>query len=141
MQSGRKGSKPEVSNPSIFSEQNADYAFQSLTESEKRHFSAYGKWPIEKSNNAKGQTLFKMGELSCQKAIDDVNQTRTSHLLQDSTSDSTSNAYVPIPAASNINEHAIEDLHRKSSYQSFPLFQSAEIDEFANEGDSEKKGN
>lgn len=118
-----------------------------LSESERRHFSKYGKLPRggllgQKSkvlcvssflrhvpnvltNNRKERTYFDSGDyaLSAADRVTDNGaiQTGKAHPHRDSIS----HPYAPIPAASNVKKDAIDDAYRKStSPEESPLHQA-----------------
>ncbi|KAI9036919.1 uncharacterized protein KD926_001163 [Aspergillus affinis] len=99
MQSEGSGSHPEPS------------------ESEKSHFSKYGKLTRGGllGQKSKERTYFDSGDfaLSAADRVTDNGaiQTGKAHPHRDSIS----HPYAPIPAASNVDKDAIEDLYRKSA--------------------------
>ncbi|KAJ5718240.1 hypothetical protein N7488_003886 [Penicillium malachiteum] len=102
-----------------------------LSESEARHFSKYGKLPRGGllSQKSKERTYFDSGDyaLSAADRVTDNGaiQTGKAHPHRDSIS----HPYAPIPAGSNVDKAAIEDLHRKSaSHEESPLLQQTKIE-------------
>ncbi|KAJ6027961.1 hypothetical protein N7540_003537 [Penicillium herquei] len=104
-----------------------------LSESEKRHFSKYGKLPrggILGQKPKVGRTYFDSGDFALA-AADRVTdngaiQTGSAHPHKDSIS----HPYAPIPAASNVDKDANEDLYRKSeSPEKSPLLQHTNIED------------
>ncbi|KAJ5764841.1 hypothetical protein N7520_004400 [Penicillium odoratum] len=99
MQSGRKYSYPEP-----------------LSESEKKHFSKYGKTPggVILSQKAKKQTQFDSGDFALSAAhratYSDAVQIGEAH----SNHGNVSHHYAHIPTASNVEEDATRDTYRKS---------------------------
>ncbi|KAJ5443624.1 uncharacterized protein N7458_007496 [Penicillium daleae] len=105
--------------------------YPELSESEKRHFSKYGKLLRGGllSQKSKERTYFDSGDyaLSAADRVTDNGaiQTGKAHPHRDSIS----HPYAPIPAASNVDKDAIEDLHRKSaSPEESPLLQQTNIE-------------
>ncbi|GLI82222.1 hypothetical protein PoHVEF18_010647 [Penicillium ochrochloron] len=103
-----------------------------MSESEKRHFSKYGKLPRGGllGQISKERTYFDSGDyaLSAAGRVTDNGaiQTGKAHPHRDSIS----HPYAPIPSASNVKKDAIEDLHRKSpSPEESPLLQQTNIED------------
>ncbi|KAJ5368479.1 uncharacterized protein N7496_008239, partial [Penicillium cataractarum] len=103
-----------------------------LSESEKRHFSKYGKLPHGGllGQKCKERTYFDSGDyaLSAADRVTDNGAIRTGKAHPHR--DSISHPYAPIPAASNVNKDATEDLYRKSaSPEESPLLQQTNIED------------
>ncbi|BCS27317.1 uncharacterized protein APUU_60365S [Aspergillus puulaauensis] len=99
---------------------------ESMTKSEKYHFSKYGKLPsrglLDKRSHER--TYFDSGDFALSAtdhmSDDGAIQTGTEHPHRDSIS----HPYAPIPAASNVGKDANEDVNRKSIVpESSPLLQ------------------
>ncbi|KAJ5875534.1 uncharacterized protein N7473_012881 [Penicillium subrubescens] len=102
-----------------------------LSGSEKPHFSKYGKLSRGGllGQKSKERTYFDSGDyaLSAADRVTDNGtiQTGKAHPHRDSIS----HPYAPIPAGSNVDKDAIEDLHRKSaSPEESPLLQRTNIE-------------
>ncbi|KAJ5094608.1 hypothetical protein N7456_010469 [Penicillium angulare] len=110
---------------------NESYA-EPLSESEKRHFSKYGKVPRGGAfgQKPKGRTYFDSGDFALAAAhrVTDNGaiQTGSAHPHRESIS----HPFAPIPAASNVDKDANEDLHRKSeSPEKSPLLQHTNMED------------
>ncbi|KAJ5335867.1 uncharacterized protein N7506_005803 [Penicillium brevicompactum] len=97
---------------------------QSLSESEKRHLSKYGKRPRGGllGEKFKERTYFDSGDFAFSAAyrVTDLGaiQTGGAHLHRDNISHPSS----PIPAAGNVDKKANEDLHRRDASPKRSLF-------------------
>ncbi|KAJ5679503.1 hypothetical protein N7462_007747 [Penicillium macrosclerotiorum] len=106
---------------------------QLLSESEKRHFSKYFEYTLSQyvlNNSLKERTYFDSGDfaLSAADRVTDNGafQTGKAHPQRDSIS----HPYAPIPAASNVDQDAIEDLYKKTaSPEKSPLLQHSNIED------------
>ncbi|KAJ5346268.1 hypothetical protein N7452_004272 [Penicillium brevicompactum] len=115
MDSGRKGPDPEP-----------------LSENEKRHLSKYGRLPRGGllAQQSKERHYFDSGDfaISTTDHVTDDGSIKTgrSHPYRSSIS----HPYAPIPASSNVDKDATEDLYRKSAdFEKSPLLQKGNIDD------------
>ncbi|KAJ5367198.1 hypothetical protein N7541_001139 [Penicillium brevicompactum] len=114
MESGSKGPDPEP-----------------LSENEKRLLSKYGRLPRGGllAQQSKERHYFDSGDsaISTTDHVTDDGSIKTgrSHPYRSSIS----HPYAPIPASSNVDKDAIEDMHRKSAdFEKSPLLQKGNID-------------
>ncbi|KAF3386724.1 hypothetical protein F1880_000653, partial [Penicillium rolfsii] len=112
-------------------EQRCQHHFSQLSESEKRLFTKYGNLPRRGllSRKSMERTYFDSGDYALATAdrVTDNGaiQTGKAHPNRDSIS----HPYAPIPATSNVDKDAAEDLRRDSaSLEESPLLQQTNIE-------------
>ncbi|KAJ5365302.1 hypothetical protein N7517_008188 [Penicillium concentricum] len=115
-----------------------------LSESDKRNIRKYGKLPRGGllAQQSKERTYFDSGDfaLSAADRITDNGAIKTGRAHP--RRDSISHPYAPIPAASNVNKDATEELYRKSvDPEKSPLLQEGNIADEEPANEEEGHGN